>query len=1669
VTWDNRRQRHIPEGTSPSTFPAADIAVRTDVKTDPISLSTPDNRLISLVGFGGGKGENSAIIGGIAKKVLTFYEKMQILKPLTYLHEIRISEDASNRLADGQYHLFWNNAKTAQDVPSDEMRLLIDHHAHPLRERTVWSHEGTDEKLEDLLKELLKEYEFEYGPRRLPYMQSYSRYMRMRGLPRAEVLHPLFVQRKQAEPLRIGHLTDLHVDVRADVYEANLEAAMKFVPKPDDLAAFNKAWETLQQKLVPKRAAYRASGAGAPLAFRSPSPWRTKADREELARLSSLPEDLVLSIAATQRLTKYWRKGSYNNLNRSFRENYTKGKAESDILLLTGDLIDYGRGHYGVEKRGQLGENWLYHEDRNWFLFYWLLAGDNSYTVPCYTILGNHDWRKNPYPPLAIAGAPDVESILNNYEEFIPEFRKWLLQIAHGPGHEHAFSYVSTAVGTLDLVNKDPAAALSTAGRLARNTRRLNIKDAPTETTVDSVMWYLLTINPFLDYSFPHPSGQKLLMLDWAEAEDVLFPIVERGIARNYEPWEAARASDPGPKAGDCLTAAQQKVVGNFLTRPGVSKLVGIHAPPIAPWHDWFDSELIKSRKEFPGSTVANRRRELGSFRTPEDCEKGEGKWDEDAGKCVDKGVPRGPDIVSTLPNGEKKRWNGHPLFAIRPRNALDGMVADYGSLVNERDWFITQLIEPSHGVRAVFSGHNHRDGLHTLWRMGPESGPQTNGTLRVRLLQGLPGPQARPGDVHQAGRIPRAARRVMSIKPGVFLGPLWVNTTSAGFRGHYRPSPGEDHYVPPGRALVSVRRDGTIDVAEFRRLPGIDKRALAVPAAVPPHSTPVAAESESVFAPQGDAFTPNAPEMTSELAVSDAAAGDFTASMEQESEASLDEGILLSSDAADRFLDRAERALRSSYGGRDESETSFLQRLLRELGCHVSAPGLSPAELSRAVLYNRPLMHNARDVLEVLAMPSQRPESPLQPGDWMLRAVPGTGDVGHVAVLASDDLLEQPMLASEGIAAESVQPGQYGLVIEAGAFPHSRSRPFARRWLDNSGCVLPHTVVLRPKYSDLDAMADFPPDARLGETEGTLILQPHADAARGVEEAWPELEWEDPGCAGEPASLDVDAEWFDSEIWTGSADQIAFRGRVLTAHLALSKKARGAPLPDLPDGALKCVPGTDIETLPDTAAAAGRLLAAATADLAKAQQAGDADALRTIRLSVNSGYRGSALQRNLWLGYFSAKGGYYDRTQAARENLPEGPHSDQAVAYMLKPQRYGGFGLMGRIAAPGYSNHQGGIAIDFWQERRKGHRIENKSGEESRARWRSTWFHAWLKDNAATYGFKPIPTEEWHWEYRRDAMATVSSRSANRPASSAPANEQSDYLGGKLWTFPAKTLSTPVAVFCPKTALSHGEVEVLLFAHGLLGGCPRPKHIPAGFITDAPFHLGRIVDAAGRSMALVVPFLDWSNPGGERAFGAGRERWHALAEPSNLNALVAEVLVELGRVRATTTPSLRGLIVAGHSRAYDFLEPLAYSRAAPQMRQGALAKLSQVWAFDTLYAGRVDRWIDWLNRDARLQVAMFYRPGSKTAAIGSEFYKRRSARLVVTRAGEEHCDVPATRLPALMELPAPGQSRFAAEAEEEREPRGAALAAESPLRDVAYEELPKRPDPIAADQFGRV
>jgi V8-like Glu-specific endopeptidase len=177
--------------------------------------------------------------------------------------------------------------------------------------------------------------------------------------------------------------------------------------------------------------------------------------------------------------------------------------------------------------------------------------------------------------------------------------------------------------------------------------------------------------------------------------------------------------------------------------------------------------------------------------------------------------------------------------------------------------------------------------------------------------------------------------------------------------------------------------------------------------------------------------------------------------------------------------LDRAEEVLHSTAAGSRDSETWFLQGLLREID--PEAPlGLSPAQLFQDFLRRGHASERMRGNLEIVARPFELPDQPLSAGDVMLRATPGTGDIGHVMVLVSSDLRTAAALAADGIAAESTAPGQYGTVIEAGRFPHNRSQRYARRWLDGRGRVPPNSLILRPRPSSsqgdpYDPYLDFP------------------------------------------------------------------------------------------------------------------------------------------------------------------------------------------------------------------------------------------------------------------------------------------------------------------------------------------------------------------------------------------------------------------------------------------------------------------------------------------------------------------------------------------------------------------------------------------------------------------
>jgi hypothetical protein len=234
-------------------------------------------------------------------------------------------------------------------------------------------------------------------------------------------------------------------------------------------------------------------------------------------------------------------------------------------------------------------------------------------------------------------------------------------------------------------------------------------------------------------------------------------------------------------------------------------------------------------------------------------------------------------------------------------------------------------------------------------------------------------------------------------------------------------------------------------------------------------------------------------------------------------------------------------------------------------------------------------------------------------------------------------------------------------------------------------------------------------------------------------------------------------------------------------------------------------------------------------------------------------------------------------------------------------------------------------------------------------------------------------------------------------------------YLGGLNWTFVARTGRMKVAVFVPKAALGQSRVELMLYIHGLLSPCGGLSVRPGGLVTSRQFRLGKIVDDCGRPMVLVIPLMQ----------GGDDKSWttRGLHTPAGLNALVAEVLAEVGTRQNQPGPDLSSFIVAGHSRAYGVLYPLARSHASKEHGTGALARLSQVWLLDATYGTPPVRDFKTLvDKFPALSIAILYRRKSATDKFNGKAQEGRLAYRPIEARSLSHCAVPAQVLPGLLQ-----------------------------------------------------
>jgi len=209
------------------------------------------------------------------------------------------------------------------------------------------------------------------------------------------------------------------------------------------------------------------------------------------------------------------------------------------------------------------------------------------------------------------------------------------------------------------------------------------------------------------------------------------------------------------------------------------------------------------------------------------------------------------------------------------------------------------------------------------------------------------------------------------------------------------------------------------------------------------------------------------------------------------------------------------------------------------------------------------------------------------------------------------------------------------------------------------------------------------------------------------------------------PPSLISDAVGFDR-----------FKAAVLARQIQIAISKGGQHFPPVPEADLAVVDGNAKHKMRKKAAAkCDELLAKARAALKEA-------GLKGASISVVSAYRPYEHDRKLWNSYFRK---YYDATARMRAKLSGGPHGDEAIDRLA---RY----IRKKKAAPGFSNHSNGKAVDFGTTVDK-FTLGPDTSDESRAAWRKSWLYKWLAvdKNGAKFGFKQLATEEWHWDFQLD------------------------------------------------------------------------------------------------------------------------------------------------------------------------------------------------------------------------------------------------------------------------------------------------------------------------------
>ena len=196
-----------------------------------------------------------------------------------------------------------------------------------------------------------------------------------------------------------------------------------------------------------------------------------------------------------------------------------------------------------------------------------------------------------------------------------------------------------------------------------------------------------------------------------------------------------------------------------------------------------------------------------------------------------------------------------------------------------------------------------------------------------------------------------------------------------------------------------------------------------------------------------------------------------------------------------DRNLDLAEQALQLVLGGRRESEASFLRNLMGDIDAGLQTAIQSPARLFRTMMSGGGASEDLAAVLEIVARPSERRAMRFAPGTGCCVSFPD----GRCRPSDRAGLGRSPDIGGAGggrhpcreRAGRPVWPGHRGRRLSSQPLAAVRP-PLARQ----RGRVPPHSMILRPRFSQDDPYLDHPaasPDQPAPYAESASRLQEQA------------------------------------------------------------------------------------------------------------------------------------------------------------------------------------------------------------------------------------------------------------------------------------------------------------------------------------------------------------------------------------------------------------------------------------------------------------------------------------------------------------------------------------------------------------------------------------------------